>query len=225
MSSPRSSSSLSAVERLAKLSTCVVADAMVELRMRCHLVGVEQAQGYDAPLGVSICGPALTVKLVPTTGARLGSNLDDYVSKARAGQVVVINAPDGCTKSVFGGMLATMSKMKGVAGVVTDGRVGDVRELCAMNFPAFSTGTSMFYYPGAVAEVNTPIVLAGRLVRHNDIIHGDMNGVIVIPAERAEEVATRAETLEDQDNQISQALYAGESLQRCLDRLRSPLET
>lgn len=212
--------------RLAKLSTCVIADAMAELKIHGHLVDVNLVRGYDAPLGMNICGPALTVKMLPTTGAVIASGSYDYMDTAEMGQVVVISAPAGSTRAVFGGLLATASKTRNVAGVVTDGRVRDVQELCTMNFPAFAMGTSVLGNAGAttVAEVNAPILVAGCVVRHNDIIRGDVNGVVVIPAERAEEVANRAEEVEDQDNKIIEALHEGEPLQRCLQRFSSSRE-
>ncbi|KAF1777585.1 Ribonuclease E inhibitor RraA/Dimethylmenaquinone methyltransferase [Phytophthora cactorum] len=193
--------------RLAKLSTCVIGDAMALMKVKGHLVDLNLVRGYDAPLAMNICGPALTVKMMPITGAT----------------VVVISAPTGISTAVFGGILATASKARNVAGVVTDGRVRDVQELCAMNFPAFATGTSVHGVWGstAIGDVNCPIVVAGCVVRHNDIIRGDINGVIVIPAERAQDIATRAEIIEDQDNKIADALNEGEPLQRSLHRFRS----
>ncbi|EGZ10904.1 hypothetical protein PHYSODRAFT_352393 [Phytophthora sojae] len=212
--------------RLAKLSTCVIADAMAEFKIHGHLVDVSLVRGYDAPLAMSICGPALTVKMMPTTGAAVAGASYDYMDTAEIGQVVVISAPAGTRKAMFGGLLATASKTRNVAGVVTDGRVRDVQELCTMNFPAFATGTSVLGNTGSttIAEVNTPILVAGCVVRHNDVIRGDVNGVVVIPAERAEEVAARAEMVEERDNKIIQALHEGEPLQRCLQRFSASRE-
>ncbi|KAG2787809.1 hypothetical protein PC116_g998 [Phytophthora cactorum] len=209
--------------RLAKLSTCVIGDAMALMKVKGHLVDLNLVRGYDAPLAMNICGPALTVKMMPITGATVGSGSYDYMDTAEMGQVVVISAPTGISTAVFGGILATASKARNVAGVVTDGRVRDVQELCAMNFPAFATGTSVHGVWGstAIGDVNCPIVVAGCVVRHNDIIRGDINGVIVIPAERAQDIATRAEIIEDQDNKIADALNEGEPLQRSLHRFRS----
>lgn len=92
-----------------------------------------------------------------------------------------------------------------------------------MNFPAFATGTSVHGEWGAttIAEVSCPVLVAGCVVRHNDIVRGDINGVIVIPAERAQDIATRAEIIEDQDNKIIEALNEGEPLQRSLHRFRA----
>ncbi|OWZ11039.1 Demethylmenaquinone methyltransferase [Phytophthora megakarya] len=209
--------------RLAKLSTGVISDAMDQLNIRGYLLDVNLVRGYDAPLAMNICGPALTVQMMPITGAEAGRGSYDYMDTAEMGQVVVISAPTGVQSAVFGGLLATASKARNVAGVVTDGRVRDVQELCTMNFPAFATGTSVRGLTGSttIGEINGPIVVAGCAVHHNDIIRGDINGVVVIPAERAQDIAARAELIEDQDNKIIEALNEGEPMQRSLHRFRS----
>ncbi|CEG50201.1 demethylmenaquinone methyltransferase [Plasmopara halstedii] len=209
--------------RLAKLSTCVIGDAMAQMKIQGHLVGVDLIRGYDTPLAINICGPALTVQMMPIAGAQISSRSYDYIDTVEMGQVIVISAPTGITSAVFGGLLATASKARNVAGIVTDGRVQDVQDLCTMNFPAFATGTSVHGETGSttIGEVNCPIVVSGCVVRHNDIIRGDINGVIVIPAECAQDIATRGEIIEDQDRKIVEALNEGEPLKRSFHQFRS----
>ncbi|RLN36564.1 hypothetical protein BBJ28_00005800, partial [Nothophytophthora sp. Chile5] len=190
--------------RLAKLSTCAIADAMAQMKIQGHLVDVDLVRGYDSPLAMNICGPALTVKVMPANGPVVKKLPFNYVDTAEMGQVIVISAPAGSSSAVFGGLLATASKARSVAGVVTDGRVRDVQELCSMSFPAFARGTSVHGQRGAttVVDVGCPVVVSGCVVRNADIIRGDINGVIVIPAERANDIAIKAELIEDQDNKI-----------------------
>ncbi|KAL3665818.1 hypothetical protein V7S43_009245 [Phytophthora oleae] len=210
--------------RLAKLSTSLIGDAMTEMKLQGYAVDVSLIRGYDAPLVMNICGPALTVKMMPSTGITPPfSGSFNYMDTAEMGQVVAISAPPGITTAVFGGLLANASRARNLAGVVTDGRVRDIPELCTMNFPAFATGTSVYgvYESVTVGEVNSTIVIGGCVVRPLDIIRGDINGVVVIPRERAREIALRAEIIEDQDNKIVEALNEGEPLRRSLRRFRS----
>ncbi|CAH0479426.1 unnamed protein product [Peronospora belbahrii] len=212
--------------RLAKLSTCVIGDAMAQMKLQGHLVDVSLVRGYNTPLAMNICGPALTVRIMPATGALVGNGSYDYMDTAEMGQVVVISAPPKSTMAVFGGLLATALKARNVTGIVTDGRVRDVQELCTMNFPVFAMGTSVYGEYGAttIAEVNGPVLVADCVIRHNDIIRGDINGVIVIPAERAQDIATRAEIIEDQANKIIEALNDGEPMERSLHRFSTSRE-
>ncbi|KAK1946521.1 Protein DlpA [Phytophthora citrophthora] len=209
--------------RLAKLSTCVISDAMAKMKIRGCLVNVGLVRGYKSPSAMNICGPALTVKMMPSTGVTPASHAaSNYIETAKMGQVVVISAPQGITTAVFGGLLATASKVKDVAGVVTDGRVRDLQDLSTMNFPAFASGTSVhgMYGSTTVAEVNSTLVVAGCVVRPNDIIRGDLSGVVVIPPEYAQEIALRAEIIEDQDSQIVEAVDGGEPMYCAIRRVR-----
>ncbi|CAH0479427.1 unnamed protein product [Peronospora belbahrii] len=210
-------------ELLSKLSVCAIADAMVELQIQGHLVDVNLVRGYDSPLTTDICGSAFTVHVVPITGPEVKKLPYHYVDKVGQGDVIVISAPSGITCGLFGGLLATASKARGAVGVVTDGCVRDVQELCALGFPTFSRGTSVHGQQKTTTaiDVNCPIVVGSRTVRNNDIIRGDVNGVLVIPLERAAEVAALAKTIEDQDNKIADELKHGSGLQESFKRCRS----
>ncbi|KAF4029478.1 Aldolase/RraA [Phytophthora infestans] len=212
-------------QRLAKLSVCAIADAMARLKMQGHLLDVSLVRGFNSPLEVDICGPAFTVQVVPATGPAVKKLPFHYVDKAERGQVIVISSPKGSTSGVFGGLLATASKSRGIAGVVTDGRVRDVQEISSMGFPAFSRGTSVHGQQGTTTavDVNCPVVVGGCVVRNNDIIRGDTNGVIVVPVEHAAEVAAKAEIIEEQDNKVADAVKQGAGLQQSSKRFRSKL--
>ncbi|KAL3665811.1 hypothetical protein V7S43_009238 [Phytophthora oleae] len=211
--------------RLAKLSVCAIADAMAKLKIQGHLVDVSLVNGFAPPLSTEICGPAFTVQVVPATGPAVSKLPFHYVDKTEKGQVIVISAPDSSTSGVFGGLLAAASKTRGVAGVVTDGRVRDVQEISAMGFPAFSRGTSVHGQQGAtsVVDVNCPIVVGGCVVRNGDVVRGDINGVIVVPVEHAADVASKAETIEEQDSKVADAVQHGAGLQDSFKRFRSKL--
>ncbi|POM75297.1 Demethylmenaquinone methyltransferase [Phytophthora palmivora] len=212
-------------QRLAKLSVCAIADAMAKLKIQSHLVDVSLVRGFRAPLSTDICGPAFTVHVVPATGPAVKKLSFHYVDKTEKGQVIVISAPDGSTTGVFGGLLAAASKARGAAGVVTDGRVRDVQEISSMGFPAFSRGTSVHGQQGAttVMDINCPVIVGGCVVRKNDIIRGDVNGVIVVPIEHAAEVAAKAEVIEEQDKKVEDAVKHGAGLQQSFKRFRSKL--
>lgn len=209
--------------RLAKTSTCAIADAMAQMKIQGHLVDIDLVRGYENPLSVNICGPALTVKVMPANGPVVKKLPFNYVDTAEVGQVIVISAPFGSTSAVFGGLLATAAKARSVAAVVTDGRVRDIQEMSSIGFPAFSRGTSVHGQRSSttVVDVGCPIVVAGCVVRNADIIRADINGVVVIPSERANDIAIKAEQIEEQDNRIADAVQQGEPLQRCFQRYRS----
>jgi regulator of RNase E activity RraA len=206
--------------RLAKLSTCSIADAMVEMGIQGFLSDVNLLDGYDHPLGINICGPAFTVKIIPSTGAEVKKLPFNYIDSAEMGQVIVISAPKNSTNAVFDALTSVASKVRSVAGVVTDGRVRGLQDLCALSFPAFARGTSPNGMRGAleVVDVGCPIIVAGVVVRNADIIRGDINGVVIVPLELAPSIAEKAELIEAAENKIMEAIHHGEPLQRALQR-------
>ncbi|KAI9918428.1 hypothetical protein PsorP6_011762 [Peronosclerospora sorghi] len=198
---------------------------MAKLKIKGHLIDVNLVPFPPTSSDVDICGPAFTVQVVPATGCAVRKLPFHYVDKTEKGQVIVISAPTRSTSAVFGGLLATASKARGVAAIVTDGCVRDVQELGSLGFPSFARGTSVHGQQGTttVERVNGPILVGDCVVRKNDLIRGDMNGVIVIPRERAADVAAEAERIEAQDNKVAHALKEGTGLQQAFKCFRSKL--
>lgn len=212
-------------QRLAKLSVCAIADAMASMKIQGHIVDVSLVRGISAPLTINICGPAFTVQVVPATGPAVKKLSFHYVDMIESGQIIVISAPTSSTSGVFGGLLASASKARGAAGVVTDGRVRDIQEISSMRFPVFSRNTSVHGQRGtsAVVNINCPVEVGGCVVRSSDIIRGDINGVIVVPIEHAAEIAAKAEIIEEQDNKVANDIKQGAGLQQSFKRYRSKL--
>ena len=104
---------------------------------------------------------------------------------AKRGDVLVI-ATEGPTGGTWGQVFATMAIRIGLAGVVSDGFVRDVRFLRSTHFPTFARGISpqgsTKSQPGSV---NTPVNCGGVDVNPGDIIIGDEDGVVVVPKDRA----------------------------------------
>ena len=101
---------------------------------------------------------------------------------------------DGATHVAPWGELATLSCVKkGIAGVVIDGAVRDVDDIRKMKFPVFARAiVPNAGEPKGFGEINAEIRCAGQFVNPGDWIIGDESGVVVVPKERAYEIARRA---------------------------------
>jgi regulator of RNase E activity RraA len=136
---------------------------------------------------------------------------------------VVVLACNGPTDRIapWGELLATASVARGAAGCVTDGLVRDVKQIRAMRFPVFCGGIGPLDTKGRarMVERDVPVECAGVAVRGGDIVFGDVDGIVVIPAEDEQQVIARAIEKGSGENLARDALQRGELLGDVFRRL------
>jgi regulator of RNase E activity RraA len=174
-----------------------VADAMEQL------YGTKAYMYHDMrPLAAAkFAGPAVTVALKKEEhhdGAKVLEGMLDEIDEAPAGSVYVMVLEDGLDYAGIGGLMSTAMKARGLAGAVVDASVRDTPQIAKIQFPVFSRGvapsSTVNHY--RFAGKNIPVKCAGVEVRPGDIVTADMDGVVVVPLEKAQEVLKRARQLD-----------------------------
>ena len=157
--------------------------------------------------GCKMVGRAVTVRTYPGDWAKPVEAID----AAGPGSVIVIEA--GSKPPAVWGELATHTAVgKGIAGVVIDGAIRDTADIRALNFPAFSRHISPNAGdPKGMGEVGVPIVISGIRICPGDWIVGDDDGVLVVPKERAVEIANRGQDCLEKENRIRAEITEGKS--------------
>lgn len=145
------------------------------------------------PLGKGqLLGTAFTVRVAQGDNLMLHAAMD----LAKPGDVILIDAGGFTERAIFGELMATYCKIRGVRGIVCDGAVRDAESLAAMeNFPVYAKAvTPNGPYKNGPGEINVPIVIGGKIVYPGDIVVGDSDGVLFIRPEHAVQLAeaTRA---------------------------------
>jgi 4-hydroxy-4-methyl-2-oxoglutarate aldolase len=172
-----------------------------------------------------IFGRARTGLYMPTYSIRPGENpyaieialVDDL----KPGEVCVL-ACGGPTDRIapWGELLSTASSCRGAAGCVTDGLVRDITKIRAMDFPVFHGGIGPLDSRGRgkMMEMDVPVECAGVLVRPGDFVFGDVDGVVVIPAEQENEILAKALEKVTAENRTRDELLAGSLLRDVYER-------
>ncbi len=157
--------------------------------------------------GQFACGPAVTVHTCPGDWSKPVQAID----VATTGEIIVIDA-GGRPPAVWGELASESARNKGIAGVVVDGAVRDTADIRKLQLPVWSRQVSSHAGdPKGLGEINQPIVIAGQRICPGDWIVADDDGVMVLPRDKAVEMANRAADVLEAENRIRQEIRDGDT--------------
>lgn len=199
-------------ERLASLHTALLCDALDGLGFRDSAFGP-----MIRPLvaGSKVAGRAFTMRAVAVDEARAEPYQDLFAAygSLEPGHVIVIAAGDQVS-AMWGELLSVAARARGAVGVVIDGLVRDVAQIAEVGFPMFAAGTSPLDSAGRqeIVEYGSAIDCGMATVSPGDWIFGDEMGVIVIPAQLAEEAVRLAEEKDAGESIVRSELERGDDI-------------
>lgn len=196
------------VERLRRLDCCAVSDALDKLQLSGVVSDLPQRSGKG-----KIAGRVITMKLgtgqaPPGPPRHLGCTA---IELAGAQDVIVIEQRTGIEAGSWGGILTLGAKVRGIAGVISDGLVRDIDEAIAYDFPIFSRGVTARTARGRIVEqgVNVPVSIGTTIVHTGDYVIADGSAVVFIVAADITRVLDAAETIVAKEAAMAKALLSG----------------
>lgn len=152
--------------------------------------------GYKGPMA----GTAFTIRVAQGDNLMLHAAMD----LARPGDIFVIDAGGFTQRALFGELMATYMRSRGVLGVICDGAIRDCGGLAAMrDFRVYARGaTPNGPYKNGPGEINVPVVCGGKVVYPGDIVVADDDGVLFIRPEDAPRLLEAARAVEAKEAEI-----------------------
>jgi len=138
----------------------------------------------------------------------------DAVERCPPGAVMVIDSRKDARAASAGGILATRMMVRGCAGLVTDGGFRDSPEMAEMDFPIYharpSAPTNLTLHQAI--DIDVPIGCGDVAVWPGDAVVGDREGVVVIPADLADEIAEEAVEMTAFEDFVLEEVQGGRSI-------------
>jgi len=204
------------IQAFRSISTASVADALWGLGISGHL-------GHEIKpfMKVKIVGPAVTVREEPAAERVPPSHALELIDHSAPGSVIVIAIGGYKDVAVWGGLMTAGAVANGLEGAVLDGGVRDVEEIERdFGFPVFARSLCPATTVGRFKTVaaNVPVSVGGVTVNPGDLIVGDRDGVIVVPAAHVEAVLKGAQDIEVREREQTRLIRETRSLLKGLEK-------
>ena len=189
------------LDELRTFDSATIANAIEPFKVRDQTLGYvgSNVRALFPNKQEPMVGYAVTAKGDSTTYARrrdpaLQFGLWEAMDESPGPSVVVIqDSGNNPSKSCHcGDVMGTLIRALGGIGLVTDGGVRDLPEVEALGLHYFARGPVVAHGTAVIYDAGEPVVIDGVPIKTGDLLHGDVNGLVTIPAEIAGEVADAA---------------------------------
>jgi regulator of RNase E activity RraA len=202
--------SLDQIEALKAIDTPTVCNAIEKFDVRGRIEGF---LGMDIrcllPELGSMVGYAVTLTVDSTTPRRPRNDavwhawLKAMEASPKPSVLVMRDIGPQPRKSAhIGEVMGTIARRLGVAGIVTDGGVRDILELRDLGFHCFASGLVPSHGNPRLVEINVAVEIDGVRVKPGDLLHGDANGVTIVPLSIASQVAKAADQVRAREAEV-----------------------
>jgi len=195
---------------LEQLYTAVVADVLDGMGLRNQVLG---SRIHSLTPSQRVCGRVFTAQAIPVTEIPSEPYKLEMqaIDRMQSGDVFVVDAGHHLQSGFWGELLSTACIAKGVRGVVMSACSRDLWALDQLDFPVFGIGSTPADSLGRidVISIGEPIQIDGVSTKNGDLILGDQDGVVIVPAESAKEALRLAQQKVAGENTVREELREG----------------
>ena len=195
------------VERLSRLDSCAVSDALDKLGLKGSVTGIERFSTDRR-----ITGQVLTVKLDRAEGRTNTRHLcTAAIDAAQPGDIIVVEQRTGLDAASWGGNLSIGAQVRGVAGVIVEGPARDIDDSRKLDFTVFARSHTARTARGRIVEVatNEPIIVGDVTVSPGDYVIADASAVVFVAEAEIARVLEAAEAIMQREEGLAEAIRSG----------------
>ncbi|KAK7227787.1 hypothetical protein V2G26_015790 [Clonostachys chloroleuca] len=206
---------LELVELFADTDTPAVSDALDKLGISGQALNILPLTNYKR----TVVGPAFTVRYVPASNPP--GSVGDFIDDVAVGDIVVIDNSGRKDCTVWGDIMTRYAGIRGLAGTVIDGVCRDVDSIIRDDYPIFTAGNWMRTGKDRVqvGRINESVGVGNVRVSPRDIVVADANGVVIVPRDRAREVAALTKSIEKSEQSILALIHKGSTIAEAREKL------
>lgn len=200
------------IESFRRVAIASVADAVDKI---CGTRGYLGAAIAPRTAERRIAGPAVTVLEEPTEEFVPPTHALELIDAATPGSVIIIAAEGDANVAIWGGLMTAGAMANGLEAAVLDAGVRDVTEIKRdFGFSVFARsacpGTTLGRYKTVASQI--PIIIDGVTIHPGDIVVGDVDGVVIVPQEKASEVLAMAQEIDAREMEQAKLIMESGSL-------------
>ena len=206
-------------EKLEKCFSAVIMDIMdhMNVRVQCMDPSIRPLVPSMRTWGEAVTGYFETVTDVPEKPFHMEMEI---LNDIKEGQVIVTQCNTRELSATWGGLLSNAAIARKARGTITDGGARDYNEVVNLNFPTFCRGLTPYDSLGRmdVVDRDIPIICGGIRVNPGDLVYADVDGIVVVPGEIADEVITKAWEKVLGESTVRQELRAGADVVKTFEK-------
>lgn len=196
-----------------KLSSSIISDVLDGMNIRGQSMDTTIRPVHDDMI---IVGRAATILMTDQYDYEKDTFALQFqaIDTLKKDEVMMVCSNGSERAALWGELLSTAARYRGAKGAIVDGVARDIKLIKEMNFPVFAKGINPISSKGRIIAVDNgcPVKMGGVMVHPGDLVIADIDGIVVVPGDMAEEVVEKALVVAARETKTRDGLKNGVGL-------------